>query len=44
MIVVMKKDATKDQVEHMVQRITKLGLKPLVLVGVERTVVSAVCY
>jgi len=41
-IVVMKRDATKDQVNHMVERITKLGLKPHVLVGVERTVVAAI--
>ena len=42
MIVVMNKNATADQVNHMVERITKLGLKPHVLYGVERTVVAAI--
>ncbi|MBI2824958.1 MAG: 3-deoxy-7-phosphoheptulonate synthase [Planctomycetia bacterium] len=42
MIVVMKKNATTEQVEHMVQRITSLGMKPHVLYGVERTVVAAI--
>jgi 3-deoxy-7-phosphoheptulonate synthase len=41
-IVVMNKDATADQVNHMVERITNLGLKPHVLHGVERTVVAAI--
>ena len=42
MIVVMNKNATPDQVNHMVERITNLGLKPHVLYGVERTVVAAI--
>ena len=42
MIVVMKRDATPEQIEHMVQRVTSLGLKPHVLNGVERTVVAAI--
>ena len=42
MIVVMKKDATTMQIDHMVERITKLGMKPHVLYGVERTVVAAI--
>ncbi len=42
MIVVMKRDATPEQVEYMVQRVTSLGLKPHVLHGVERTVVAAI--
>ncbi|HEY2841274.1 MAG TPA: 3-deoxy-7-phosphoheptulonate synthase [Pirellulales bacterium] len=42
MIVVMNKNATAEQVEHMVQRVTSLGLKPHVLKGVERTVVAAI--
>jgi 3-deoxy-7-phosphoheptulonate synthase len=41
-IVVMKKDATREQIDHMVERISKLGLKPHVLNGVERTVVAAI--
>lgn len=42
MIVVMKKDATKSDVAHMVQRIEGLGLKAHVIEGTERTVIAAV--
>ncbi len=42
MIVVMKKGASTDDVEHMVQRIEGLGLKAHVIVGTERTVIAAV--
>ena len=42
MIVVMKKEATPKDVEHMVQRIESLGLKAHVIVGTERTVIAAV--
>ncbi len=42
MIVVMKKEATPTDVEHMVQRIESLGLKAHVIVGTERTVIAAV--
>ena len=42
MIVVMKQDATTADVEHMIQRIEGLGLKPHVIVGTERTVIAAV--
>lgn len=42
MIVVMKKEATAADVEHMVQRIESLGLKAHVIVGTERTVIAAV--
>jgi 3-deoxy-7-phosphoheptulonate synthase len=42
MIVVMKKGATREQVEHMVQRIEQIGLKSHVIVGTERTVIAAI--
>ncbi|MEX0676312.1 MAG: 3-deoxy-7-phosphoheptulonate synthase [Pirellulales bacterium] len=42
MIVVMKKEAQKSDVEHMVRRIESLGLKAHVIVGTERTVIAAV--
>ena len=42
MIVVMKKDATKQNVDNMVERIESLGLKAHVIVGTERTVIAAV--
>lgn len=42
MIVVMEKNATPDQIQHMCQRIEGLGLKSHVIVGTERTVIAAV--
>lgn len=42
MIVVMKKDAKPQDIEHMVQRIEGFGLKAHVIVGTERTVIAAV--
>ena len=42
MIVVMKKEATAAEVEHMVQRVENLGLKPHVIVGIERTVIAVI--
>jgi 3-deoxy-7-phosphoheptulonate synthase len=41
-IVVMKKGASKEDVQHMVQRIEGLGLKAHVIEGTERTVIAAV--
>jgi len=41
-IVVMKPDASKADVKHMVERIEALGLKAHVIVGTERTVIAAV--
>jgi 3-deoxy-7-phosphoheptulonate synthase len=42
MIVVMKKGASQQQVDHMVARIEELGLKSHVIVGTERTVIAAI--
>jgi 3-deoxy-7-phosphoheptulonate synthase len=42
MIVVMKPGASQTDIDHMVARITALGLKPTVLVGTERTVIAAI--
>ena len=42
MIVVMKSDATPDQVEKVMRRIESLGLKPHPIYGVKRTVIGAV--
>ena len=38
----MKKDATLDQVQHMVGRVQQLGLKPHVIKGTERTVIAVI--
>ncbi len=42
MIVVMKKGATPEQVEHMIQRVEELGLKAHPIIGTERTVIAAI--
>jgi 3-deoxy-7-phosphoheptulonate synthase len=42
MIVVMKKGATKEQIEHMIQRVENLGLKAHPIFGTERTVIAAI--
>ena len=42
MIVVMKPDATADQIEHMVGHIRSLGLSPQVIHGTQRTVIAAI--
>ena len=42
MIVVMEKNATPDQVAHMVERVEALGLKAHKIVGTERTVIAAI--
>ncbi len=41
MIVVMKADATVDQIDHMAQRISSLGLTPQVIHGKHQTVIAA---
>jgi 3-deoxy-7-phosphoheptulonate synthase len=41
-IVVMKPDATADQIEHMVGHIRALGLSPQVIRGTQRTVIAAI--
>ncbi|MCA9176425.1 MAG: 3-deoxy-7-phosphoheptulonate synthase [Planctomycetales bacterium] len=42
MIVVMEKNATSEQVAHMVDRVQQLGLKAHVIEGTERTVIAAI--
>lgn len=41
MIVVMKPDATKSQIDHIIGEIEALGLRSHVIVGTERTVIAA---
>src|SRR5262249_5781175 len=41
MIVVMKPGATRQQLDHIIERIEQLGLRSHVIVGTERTVVAA---
>lgn len=42
MIVVMRKDATPQQIKHMIRRVEELGLKAVPIYGTERTVIAAV--
>lgn len=42
MIIVLRPDATKKQLDHLVKKIEKLGLKPWISKGVERTIVGVI--
>ncbi len=42
MIIVLRPDATKKQLDHLVSKIKKLGLKPWISKGVERTIVGVI--
>ena len=42
MIVVMKRNASEDQIQHLVKHVEDLGLKANVLRGTERTVIAAI--
>ncbi len=42
MIVVMRRDAKEADVQHMIEQVQSLGLKPHVLRGTERTVIAAI--
>jgi len=42
MIIVMKRDATQQQVEQTTARVERMGLKAHVIVGSERTVIAAI--
>lgn len=42
MIVVMRRGASEEDVQHMIKQVESLGLKPTVLRGTERTVIAAI--
>ncbi|HOX54968.1 MAG TPA: 3-deoxy-7-phosphoheptulonate synthase [Candidatus Omnitrophota bacterium] len=42
MIVVLRPDATKKQIDHIIKRVKELGLKPHVSRGVERTIIGLI--
>jgi 3-deoxy-7-phosphoheptulonate synthase len=42
MIVVLRKDATEQQIEHLVKKITNLGLTPHISKGTERTIIGVI--
>lgn len=42
MIIVLKSDATQKQIDHIVEKVKALGLKPQVSKGVERTIIGVI--
>ena len=42
MIIVLRADATKEQVKHIVDKVKKMGLKPWVSKGAERTIIGVI--
>ena len=42
MIIVFRPDATKKQIDHIIEKVKKLGLKPMVSSGVERTIIGVI--
>ncbi len=42
MIIVLRPDATEAQIDHIKQRIEKLGLTPMISQGVERTIIGVI--
>ena len=42
MIIVLKPGATKQEIEHLMEKITKLGLKPWLSEGVERSIIGVI--
>lgn len=42
MIIVLRPDATKKQIEHIIVKVKKLGLRPMVSKGIERTIIGVI--
>ncbi len=42
MIIVLRPDVTPEQIEHIKERVEKLGLKPMISQGVERTIIGVI--
>jgi 3-deoxy-7-phosphoheptulonate synthase len=42
MIIVLKPGATKEQIDHIIERLTKVGLKPHISKGLERTIIGVI--
>jgi len=42
MIIVLRPDASQEQVEHIIEKVTKLGLTPHVSKGTERTIIGVI--
>ena len=42
MIIVLRHDATEEQIKHITEKVTKLGLKPMISRGTERTIIGVI--
>ncbi len=42
MIIVLRPDATEQQINHIIEKVKKLGLKPMVSKGTERTIIGVI--
>ena len=42
MIIVLRPDATKKQIGHLIEKVKKPGLKPMVSKGIERTIIGVI--
>ncbi|MBU0760020.1 MAG: 3-deoxy-7-phosphoheptulonate synthase [Candidatus Omnitrophica bacterium] len=42
MIIVLRPDATKKQIDHIVEKVKKLGLKSMISQGIERTIIGVI--
>lgn len=42
MIIVLRPDATEAQISHIIEKVQKLGLKPMVSKGTERTIIGVI--
>jgi len=42
MIIVLRHDATEEQIKHITEKVTKLGLKPMISRGAERTIIGVI--
>ena len=42
MIIVLRPNATQKEIDHIIERVKKLGLKPMVSKGIERTIIGVI--
>lgn len=42
MIIVLRPDATQKEIDHIVEKVKKLGLKPMISKGIERTIIGVI--
>jgi 3-deoxy-7-phosphoheptulonate synthase len=42
MIIVLRKDASEEQINHIIEKVKKMGLKPMVSKGIERTIIGVI--